>query len=72
MLRLELNGQEKQVQVHKFVCIGTLEEHVNDLIERKRFLAENIVGGGEEWITELSTAALRELFALSREAVAED
>jgi SNF2 family DNA or RNA helicase len=65
-------GQDKQVQVHKFVCIGTLEERIDDMIERKRVLAENIVGSGEEWITELSTSALRELVALSREAVAED
>ena len=30
-------------------------------------LAENIIGAGEQWITELSTSALRELFVLSRE-----
>ena len=65
-------GQERQVQVHKFVCIGTLEERIAALIERKRSLARNIVGTGEEWITELSTAALRDLFALSREAIAEE
>jgi SNF2 family DNA or RNA helicase len=65
-------GQEQQVQVHKFVCVGTLEERIDQLIERKRSLAENIVGTGEGWVTELSTNALRELFALSRDAVAED
>jgi SNF2 family DNA or RNA helicase len=65
-------GQDKQVQVHKYVCIGTLEERIDAMIESKRNLAENIVGGGEEWLTELSTGALRELFALSREAVAEE
>ncbi len=65
-------GQHKQLQVHKFVCIGTLEERINDLLEHKRNLAETVIGGGEQWLTELSTDALRELFTLSREAVAED
>jgi SNF2 family DNA or RNA helicase len=65
-------GQEQQVQVHKFVCVGTLEERIDELIERKRSLAENVVGSGEGWVTELSTNALRELVALSRDAVAED
>ena len=65
-------GQDKQVQVHKFVCIGTLEERISAVIERKRSLAKNIIGTGEDWITGLSTEALRDLFALSREAVAED
>ncbi|MBI4719161.1 MAG: DEAD/DEAH box helicase [Planctomycetes bacterium] len=65
-------GQDKQVQVHKFVCIGTLEERIAGIIEQKRALARNIIGSGEEWITELSTDALRELFVLSRDAVAEE
>lgn len=65
-------GQHKRVQVHKFVCIGTLEERIDALLEKKRGLADNIVGGGEEWLTELSTEKLREVFELSREAVAED
>jgi SNF2 family DNA or RNA helicase len=65
-------GQEKQVQVHKFVCIGTLEERIAAMIEQKRSLARNIVGTGEDWITEMSTEALRELFSLSRDAIAED
>lgn len=65
-------GQSRQVQVHKFVCVGTLEERIAAMIESKRALADQIIGSGEEWITELSTAALRELFALSRDAVAEE
>ncbi len=65
-------GQEKQVQVHKFLCIGTLEERIDGLIEQKRSLAENIVGTGEEWLTELTTDALRDLFALSKDAVADE
>ena len=64
-------GQKKNVQVHKFVCIGTLEERIDQMIERKKELAESIVGSGENWLTEMSTAQLKELFALSREAVGE-
>ena len=65
-------GQDKRVQVHKFVCIGTLEERIDALLEQKRDLAANVVGRGEEWLTELSTDKLREVFALSREAVADE
>jgi SNF2 family DNA or RNA helicase len=64
-------GQQKNVQVHKFVCVGTLEERIDQMIEQKKELAERIVGSGENWLTEMSTAQLRELFALSREAVGE-
>jgi len=64
-------GQKKNVQVHKFVCIGTLEERIDQMIEQKKELAESIVGSGENWLTEMSTAQLKELFALSREAVGE-
>jgi SNF2 family DNA or RNA helicase len=62
-------GQKKNVQVHKFICIGTLEERIDQMIERKKELAESIVGAGEAWVTELSTDQLREVFALSRDAV---
>ncbi|WP_456429845.1 DEAD/DEAH box helicase [Rhodocaloribacter sp.] len=62
-------GQTRRVQVHKFVCIGTVEERINEMIERKREIAESIVGAGEEWITELSTRDLKKLFRLRKEAV---
>ncbi|MCL5996209.1 MAG: SNF2-related protein [Chloroflexi bacterium] len=62
-------GQQKNVQVHKFVCVGTLEERIDAMIEQKKDLAERIVGTGEGWLTEMSTDQLRDLFALSREAV---
>jgi SNF2 family DNA or RNA helicase len=64
-------GQKKNVQVHKFVCVGTLEERIDQMIEQKKDLAERIVGAGEGWLTEMSTDQLKELFALSREAVGE-
>ncbi|UCE61564.1 MAG: DEAD/DEAH box helicase [Phycisphaerales bacterium] len=65
-------GQYRRVQVHRYVCLGTLEERIAAIIESKKALMERIVGSGEEWLTEMSTDQLRELFTLSREAVAED
>ena len=64
-------GQRKNVQVHKFVCVGTLEERIDQMIEQKKQLAESIVGAGEAWLTELSTDQLRDLFTLGQEAVAD-
>ncbi|WP_228644659.1 DEAD/DEAH box helicase [Microtetraspora sp. AC03309] len=62
-------GQTRNVQVRKFVCVGTLEERIDEMIERKTALAESVVGTGEDWITGLSTDRLRELFRLGPEAV---
>ncbi|WP_239103397.1 DEAD/DEAH box helicase [Microbispora corallina] len=62
-------GQTKNVQVRKFICAGTLEERIDEMIERKKALAQRVVGAGEDWIADLSTAELRELFRLSPEAV---
>jgi SNF2 family DNA or RNA helicase len=59
-------GQTQNVQVHKFITVGTLEERIDEMIESKKGLAEAIVGGGEDWITELSTDELREMVALRR------
>jgi len=64
-------GQLRNVQVRKFVCVGTLEERIDAMIEEKRALSERIIGTGEAWLTELSTEQLRELVALSAEAMAE-
>lgn len=62
-------GQTKNVQVRKFICVGTLEERIDEMIERKQALAESVVGTGEDWITGLSTDRLHELFRLGPEAV---
>lgn len=64
-------GQRRNVQVRKLVCAGTLEDRIAALLESKRALAERVVGTGETWLTELSTAELRDLVALSDDAVAE-
>jgi SNF2 family DNA or RNA helicase len=60
-------GQTRDVQVHKFLCAGTLEERIDEMIESKRALAESIVGAGEGWLTELGTDELRDVLSLRRE-----
>jgi SNF2 family DNA or RNA helicase len=60
-------GQERNVQVHKFVTIGTLEEMVDEIIENKKGLAQAVIGNGEQWLTELSTNQLREMITLRRQ-----
>ena len=64
-------GQTRDVLVHKLICVGTMEERIDELIESKKALAETIIGAGEAWLTELSTEQLRDLFTLRREAVGE-
>ncbi len=60
-------GQKQNVQVHKFVCTGTLEEKINDIIESKKELAEQTVNAGENWLTKLDTDKLRNLLLLDRD-----
>ncbi|MGH3099250.1 MAG: DEAD/DEAH box helicase [Streptosporangiales bacterium] len=64
-------GQRRNVQVRKFVCVGTLEERIDEMIEDKKALADMVISDGEGWLTELSTGTLREVFALSEGAVGE-
>jgi SNF2 family DNA or RNA helicase len=64
-------GQSRNVQVHKFLCAGTLEEKIDAMIENKQEVAGKIVGSGEGWLTELSTAELKELLTLRPEAIGE-
>ncbi|MBW0011136.1 MAG: DEAD/DEAH box helicase, partial [Pseudonocardiales bacterium] len=64
-------GQQRTVQVRKFICTGTLEEKIDDMIEEKKALADLVVSDGEGWLTELSTRDLREVFALRAGAVGE-
>jgi SNF2 family DNA or RNA helicase len=64
-------GQQRNVQVRKFICVGTLEEKIDEMIEEKRALADLVIRDGEAWLTDLSTRELRELFTLSEGAVSE-
>jgi SNF2 family DNA or RNA helicase len=60
-------GQKRNVQVHKFVTTGTLEEMIDDMIESKKGLAQAVVGSGENWLTEMSTDELRKVVSLRRQ-----
>ncbi len=62
-------GQTRNVQVFKFLCAGTMEERIDEMIERKQALAASVVGVSEAWITELSTEQLRQLFKLQKEVM---
>ncbi len=65
-------GQQKSVQVHKFVCEGTIEETIDRELENKLQLADSVIGAGENWITELPTEQLREMLTLRRDEVIEE
>jgi SNF2 family DNA or RNA helicase len=65
-------GQTKTVHVHKFVCTGTLEERIDQMIEQKMELAENIVGSGEQWLSELSASQLRDMLVLRESALEQE
>ncbi|MCU7824043.1 DEAD/DEAH box helicase [Kitasatospora sp. DSM 101779] len=67
--RVHRIGQRRGVQVRRLVCTGTVEERIADLIEAKRTLADTVVGEGEQWLTELSSDALRDLLTLSADAI---
>ncbi len=59
-------GQTRTVNVHKYICTGTLEERIDQMIEQKTELATQIIGSGDAWLTELSTTQLRDLLSLRR------
>jgi hypothetical protein len=65
-------GQRRAVQVHKLVCAGTVEDKIDQLLEQKRGIAAKVIGTGEQWITELGNRELRDLFALSGDAIVGD
>jgi hypothetical protein len=65
-------GQKRKVQVHKFVCAGTVEERIDRMLQKKLALAERIVGAGDEWLTNLSTDQLRDCLVLDQDAAIGD
>jgi SNF2 family DNA or RNA helicase len=62
-------GQKRTVQVHPFVCSGTLEEKIDEMLARKREVAAAVVGTGEGWLTELGDEQLREVLTLRPDSV---
>jgi non-specific serine/threonine protein kinase len=58
-------GQTKNVLVHKFVCRGTVEEKIDQLIESKRHLSQELLEGGAGLLlTEMKDDELLKLVAL--------
>jgi len=57
-------GQSKNVFVHKFITKGTLEEHIDEMIESKKEISEKILSAGESMFTEFSNEKLKEIFKL--------
>jgi hypothetical protein len=71
--RVHRLGQRKAVFVHSLICLGTLEERIDALLEDKRELVQKVMGGrAESWLAELDLAAIREAVALSPESVEEE
>jgi hypothetical protein len=70
--RVHRLGQRKPVFVHSLICLGTLEERIDALLDSKRELVEKVMGGrSEAWLADLDLAAIRAAVALSADAVEE-
>jgi non-specific serine/threonine protein kinase len=58
-------GQKKNVVVHKFICRGTVEERIDEMIESKKKLSTDVLeGGGELLLTELDDRELLRVVSL--------
>jgi SNF2 family DNA or RNA helicase len=59
-------GQRKPVFVHSLICVGTLEERIDLLLEAKRELVEKVMAGtSDDWLGELDLGAIRAAVALA-------
>jgi SNF2 family DNA or RNA helicase len=66
-------GQTKNVLVHKFICRGTVEERIDQLIDSKRRLSEDLLeGGAEVLLTEMHDEELLKLVALDLHTASEE
>jgi non-specific serine/threonine protein kinase len=66
-------GQSRNVLVHKFVCRGTVEDKIDQLIESKQSLVKDVLEGGTELqLTELSDRELLNLVALDTHSAQAD
>jgi SNF2 family DNA or RNA helicase len=55
-------GQQKNVMVHRFITKNSFEEKIDEMINKKKKLAEMTVSTGENWIGKLNNRELREIF----------
>jgi len=59
-------GQKKNVVVHKFLTKGTVEEKIDQMLEEKTRLSDEVIAAsGEAWITEMKDEELLDLFRLT-------
>lgn len=66
-------GQKRNVMVHKFVCRGTVEERIDEMITNKKGLSEQVLqGGAEQVLTELDDSELMKLVSLDLSAATKD
>jgi non-specific serine/threonine protein kinase len=66
-------GQTKNVLVHKFICRGTVEDKIDQMIESKKELAGDLLGGGADIVlTEMKDEELLKLVALDLGAAMKD
>ena len=59
-------GQSENVMVYRFICKGTFEEKINEMIHKKEELAQLTVGDGETFITEMDNNELKEMLSLRK------
>ncbi|MEU0351408.1 SNF2-related protein [Streptomyces sp. NPDC006237] len=57
-------GQRRTVQVHHLITEGTVEDHINELLARKRALTDAVLTSGEGALTELDDSELAALVTL--------
>lgn len=55
-------GQKNNVMVHRFITKNTFEERIDEMIQKKKHLADMTVATGENWLGKLSNKELREIF----------
>ncbi len=66
-------GQKKNVVVHKFICRGTIEERIDELIKSKQKLSQELLEGSQDAVlTEMSNEALIKLVTLDLKSALEE
>ncbi|GLC93979.1 hypothetical protein Tamer19_33870 [Cupriavidus sp. TA19] len=66
-------GQRRNVLVHKFICRGTIEDRIDQLIDAKQQLVKDVLEGGAELLlTEMSNRELLDLVKLDVHAAQEN
>ena len=64
-------GQTKNVTVTKIICKGTIEEHIMELQEKKKFLSDNLIEDNNniEVVSKLSENDIKKLLSFSNEEI---